>query len=420
MGSRLKAVAVAGVAATALATMTAAAGAASEPSAPGDSGAPLEATARAYLKVYPQLSEAEARAAAEGQEARKKVYAALQADTRTLGGFWFDPPTATLHVATTTEATGDKAVAAGARVGVTVKTHRVARSFAQLEAQAAKLRAGEGALGKAARGQVGIDVKANKVAVSVPDTQVRAFTGATLPAGVTVSADPKIKTEEDAGCTSRAACDWTIRAGSIVWAGNSGNKVCSVGFTARNSSNQRYVYTAGHCSSGNGVTWGTGAISMGPMQASINSGALDAAIIRVTNSWFTGDLGGEIYNEPTAGKMVPVKGVAPTLSYIVQGETVCLSANYTQPNGASFCGVVGTNSDASVRGMVRVNGLDACPGDSGGGWYWLPSSGNRIAYGVHSRSDTGCHGSSGGSRSWFSALPTIKNSWVPSLNVETR
>ena len=42
---------------------------------------------------------------------------------------------------------------------------------------------------------------------------------------------------------------------------------CSIGFTARNSSNTRYVYTAGHCSTGNGVNWGIGAQNIGPMSA---------------------------------------------------------------------------------------------------------------------------------------------------------
>jgi streptogrisin C len=98
----------------------------------------------------------------------------------------------------------------------------------------------------------------------------------------------------------------------------------------------------------------------------------------------------------------------------------CLSANFTQPNGFNFCGVIGSTMDSSVRGMVRVNGLDACPGDSGGGWYWLTNSGRRWAYGLHSRSDEGCHGSQGGSRSWFSALPLVKAFFTPGLNVETR
>ncbi len=200
----------------------------------------------------------------------------------------------------------------------------------------------------------------------------------------------------------------------MLWRSTAGNNVCSVGFTGRQTNNQRWVYTAGHCSNGNNVTWGTGGLPIGPMHASINSGVYDAAVIRVTNSWFASDQGGEIY------KSVFVNGVAPTLSYIVAGETVCLSANYTNPTGGSFCGVVGTNSDPSVRGMVRVNGLDACPGDSGGGWYWLSSTGRRIAYGIHSRSDTGCHGDQRGTRSWFSPLPTIKAGWTPWLNVEVR
>ena len=76
-------------------------------------------------------------------------------------------------------------------------------------------------------------------------------------------------------------------------------------------------------------------------------------------------------------------------------------------------------SDWLKRGLARVNGLDGCHGDSGGGWYWLGSSTYRVAYGLHSRSSyDGCHVSGG--NSWFSALPVIKSGWVPSLNVETR
>ena len=59
-----------------------------------------------------------------------------------------------------------------------------------------------------------------------------------------------------------------------------------------------------------------------------------------------------------------MKGVAPTVGYMVAGETICLSANYVQPavNG-NPCGVLDTNSDAAVRGMARVDGLDACDRD---------------------------------------------------------
>ena len=176
---------------------------------------------------------------------------------------------------------------------------------------------------------------------------------------------------------------------------------------------------AGHCSSG-ATLWGTGNQSIGTLSSSRNTGAVDAAIIPVTNPWFKFDSGGEIYNEFFPNRSVAVNSVAPTLSFIWSGDLVCLAANFTSPNGPNFCGVVGTNSDSSVRGMVRVDGFDACGGDSGGGWYWLTSTGRRYAYGIHSRSNTGCHGSEGGSQSWFSALPTVKSTFTPTLNVETR
>jgi streptogrisin C len=380
----------------------------------------MSANVAAYRSVYPQMSVAQAEKAAAGQETRKALYTALtEKDSARFGGAWYDAPSGVLHLAVTSPAAATRAAALGRELGVDVSTHLVKHSFAQLERAAAALRGGNSALAKAAAGNVGIDVRANKVIAAVASTRLTKLTATKLPTSVTLVAKPAIKTEEDAGCTSRAACDWTVRAGAMLWRGSAGN-VCSVGFTGRTSGGTRYVFSAGHCSNGNGVNWGTGGQSIGPMHASMNSGAIDASIIRVTNSWFTGDLGGEIYHETAPGRSLPLKGVAPTLSYIVAGETVCLSANYTQPNGGNLCGVVGTNSDASVRGMVRVDGLDACPGDSGGGWYWLPSSGNRYAYGLHSRSDTGCHGNQGGSRSWFSAVPTVKSGFAPGVNIEIR
>ena len=106
---------------------------------------------------------------------------------------------------------------------------------------------------------------------------------------------------------------------------------------------------------------------------------------------------------------------------MVAGETVCLSANYTQPGvWGNSCGVLGTNSDPGVRGMARVDGLDACGGDSGGGWYWATSTGDRYAYGIHSRSDGGCHGDAGGTRSWYTPIALAKSGFQPTLNVEIR
>jgi streptogrisin C len=225
--------------------------------------------------------------------------------------------------------------------------------------------------------------------------------------------------QADAGCSSRAACDETIRAGAMLWRSDPSIPWCSVGFTGRDASNRRYVYTAGHCTTGNGVLWGTGALAIGPMTASLDAGLVDASIIEVTNAWFAGQPGGEIYSDGDSFSM-PVQGAAPAASTMVPGEVVCLAANSSAPNGENPCGVLGTNSDAAVRGMARVDGVDACGGDSGGGWYALSSAGTRSAYGIHSRSDAGCHGDAGGNRSWFTSIADARDGLQPSLNVELR
>jgi streptogrisin C len=408
------------VAATIVAGLAGATGAAAQKAPLGGAskapeGSPVAAAAKAYRTAYPKMSQAAAERSARQQETRKALQGRITAGTgaSTFAGAWYDAPTNTTHIAATTAAARAYAVGAGRSLGLTVTTHPATRSFAQLEAAATTLRSAKSGIGKVAAGNVGIDVRTNSVVAAVPSAQLGTLRRSSA-SGLRLVAKPASKVVQDYGCTSRSACDYTVRAGSMLWRQYAGNNVCSVGFTGRQTNNQRWVYTAGHCSNGNGVTWGTGTASIGPMYASVQSGPYDASIIQVTNPWFAYDQGGEIYQS------VYVNGVAPTLSYIWAGDTVCLSANYTNPTGANYCGVVGTNSDSAVLGMVRVNGLDACGGDSGGGWYWLTSAGKRIAYGLHSRSDNGCHGDAGGSHSWFSPLPTIKSGWTPWLNVETR
>jgi streptogrisin C len=384
-------------------------------------GKSLESGIEAYQNAFPKISPEAARSAAEQQDARKELYGFLQkGGPQTFGGATFDPPSGVLKVFATNEEVAGQAAETGKQLGLNVETSLVKQSYADLERQAAAVRARKDTLGSYARSYGGIEVANNRFVVSLTAAQQALVADAAKEAGVTlITRTTTPKTEYDAGCTSRSACDWTIRAGAMIWNPSVGNNNCSVGFTARNSANQRFTYTAGHCSSG-ATLWGTGSQSIGTLSSARNSGPVDASIIPVSNPWFQFDSGGEIYNEFFPGRTVAVNGVAPSLSFIWSGDVVCLAANFTSANGPNFCGVVGTNSDPSVRGMVRVDGLDACPGDSGGGWYWLTNSGRRYAYGIHSRSDTGCHGSGGGSHSWFSALPTVKSTFTPSLNVETR
>ncbi|HEY8339598.1 MAG TPA: S1 family peptidase [Egibacteraceae bacterium] len=384
---------------------------------PGDSGEPLAAAVAAYQRAYPRMSEEAAKAAAEQQDARKKLYdEVLGRYEKSFGGAWFDPPSGILHVAVTDREVGELAQRYGAELGIKVQTHQVEHSFGELQAKAERLGRGEGTLGKAARGQVGISVERNSVVVAVPEQLLGKLAEEARKLDVVLIADPKADVEADV-CTSRSNCDTTLRSGVRLWRTFVGNDVCSLGFTARNAANQRRVYTAGHCSNGNGVTWGTGPTTIGTMQTSFDWWAYDAAVITVTH-WLHALLNdGQIYNEFFPGRTVPNVYSAPTWSYIWAGDHVCLSANYTQPNGFNFCGVVDSTSDPAVRGMVRVVGLDACGGDSGGGWYWLTSAGSRVAFGLHSRSNSGCHGSLGGNTSWFS--PTPINDALFGLDIET-
>ena len=384
-------------------------------------GKQIEAGIEAYQRAFPKISLENATLAARQQDERKELYGVLtKGGEQTFGGASFDPVSGVLKVFATDREIAAVAGETGKQLGLNVETGIVERSFADLERQAEELRARKDTLGSYARSYGGIETENNRFVIAVTPAEAKLVEATAKEAGVTlIERRSTPKTEYDAGCTSRSACDWTIRAGSMIWNPSAGNNNCSVGFTARNSANTRYTYTAGHCSSG-ATLWGTGGQSIGTLSSSLNSGPVDAAIIPVTNPWFKFDSGGEIYNEFFPNRSVAVNAVAPTLSYIWSGDLVCLAANFTSPNGPNFCGVVGTNSDSSVRGMVRVDGLDACGGDSGGGWYWLTSTGRRIAYGIHSRSNTGCHGSAGGSQSWFSALPTVKSTYTPSLNVETR
>ena len=192
-------------------------------SAPGASAAgsdAFESDVAAYKAAYPKLSDARARAAAAGADARRAVYDAAAADAATFGGAWFDPTTGVVHVAATTDAAIKRAAALGKQYGVAVQTHKVKRTAAALEADAAELRAGKDELGKAATGNVGIDVHDQRGRRRAAGRPQGGAGRATPPRAARRSSPrPRKAPELDAGCTSRAACDWTIRAGAIMWRG---------------------------------------------------------------------------------------------------------------------------------------------------------------------------------------------------------
>lgn len=388
---------------------------------PGDDDAKdaIAAAADAYQRVYPALDRKQAEQAAGGQEHRKRLHDAVLEDRHDqFGGAWFDPPTGVLHVAVTSDGLAKSVDAYARETDLQVEVHRVKHSFDELDRQAAALRLGRDEVGKAAQGRVGIDVTTNTVVAQVPKHLVDDLSEQAARDGVRIEVATG-DVELDA-CNHRADCNDSVRAGSVLWRTWSGNPWCSAGVTGRSSAtNLRYVFTAGHCSNGNGVTWGTGSGTVGTMAFSANSGNLDAGAIRVNNWPYTWHPGGDIWMQLAANRRVDMDDVAPSQSWIWVGDTVCLAANYTSPSAiGNRCGVVGANADATAGGKTRVDGVDACGGDSGGGWYWLFGSGNRWGYGIHSSSNFGCNGSLGGDTSWFTTLPRVK-SWFPAIQFET-
>lgn len=361
------------------------------------------AIAQAYLNAYPGLTADAAAKAAVVQGRSEGLKNELVKRAETFGGAWFDPFSATYQVAVTTAAAEREIAGVGRDLGVPVRTHRVTRTYAELEQQAEALRTGSDQLSRAAAGLVGIDVETNQVVVAVPQRQRTALAGA-VPAGVTLTTADARSFDLDV-CNSRNDCNDSLRSGLVI---RRSGASCSAGFTARASTGTRFLLTSGHCA-GLNAAWSTGTTTpttIGTMTDAIDSGVVDAGAIQVTNASYAADTVGRIYMHNAAGRWVPVNGAAPSMGFILQGETVCLAARITDPaNSANPCGTITSVSDPNKRGMVRVGGYDACPGDSGGGWYWLSSSGSRWAYGLHSRSESGCNAAP--NNSWFSPLPSF-------------
>lgn len=367
---------------------------------------PLATIAQAYRHSYPGLTAEQARAAATAQRAGERLKAEIEGRWDTFGGGWFDPYTATYHLAVTTAATAEALARVGRTRGVTVRTPRVARSLDELTDQALALQAGTGALARAANENVGVDVTTNQVVAALPAHRLTDVAGA-APAGVTVVPAEDLDVEPDA-CTSRADCDDYLAAGLAIRNGNPGQLACSIGFTARHTSDQtRITLTAGHCSF-LGQAWSNGLSNprlIGFVLELHNSGPVDVSRIRGFSDFYHRNFLGRIASGPSS--TLPVKGQ----SFLLTGDVVCLSASFTNPARAGNpCATVANTMDPFNRMLVRINGYDACNGDSGGGWYWLAPSGNRYAAAIHSRSTSGCNASP--ARSWASELRWSSNNLV--------
>lgn len=368
----------------------------------GPDGDPRTTITRAYLAAYPDLTPDQAGAAAALQARIGPLKAALTADPDHFAGGWIDPYHGVVHAAVTSPAAARQAAALADQFGLPLRTHLVTHSLAELLQLADQLRAGP--VGQAAGDQIGLDLRTNQVVVAVPATALPQLSRAHLPPAVRLETAAAPAVEPDV-CHSRRDCDDSLRAGLVLR--RDGATFCSAGFTATDSKGYHWLLTAGHCA-GLGQTWSTGTTQqtvIGPMTDAIDSGPVDAGAIRIDHTGYV-DQVGRIYMHNDPGRWIKVDGAVRSMADIWEGETVCLSARYTDPTAPTNpCGVITAVSDPQVRGMVKVQGYDACNGDSGGGWYLLTGDRQRHAYGLHSRSSSGCNAAE--ATSWFSPLPSF-------------
>lgn len=368
----------------------------------GDDHDPRVTIAQAYLQSYPRLTEEQAWRAALAQPTAVPIKDALQWHWETFGGGWFDPHTATYHLAVTdpdTAAHLEKLPEVGENPAVAVAPFLVERSLDQLERTADSLRYGDGKLAELVGEQVGVDVTSNEVVAAVPEDRYKEALTLPRPDEVRLVVQERLDIELDS-CNSRIDCPEYIASGLAIRDESTG---CSGGFTAHNLYfGARVQLTAGHCTEDFGGQWQNGLVApeyIGPVTDKIDEGPADVSriVIHSSSVYHDQDRSGRIAIGPSS--WVPVTDD----TFLLDGDVVCLSANYQDPTrSGNPCGVVQDTSDPNVRGMVRISGYDACNGDSGGGWYWFAGGSERQAAALHSRSLAGCNAE--GALSWASPL----------------
>lgn len=371
----------------------------------------------AFRQAYPGVGDAEAARRIDGQADRVRLLERLSRDfPDTFGGSWYDGATGIQHLQATTTAAASTFTAIATGAGVQVRVHPVSFSYRQLRHEYTLANAGtHPVLGATAANYSGIDVVANRVVVELPAADADRARAA-LAAGasaIEVLARGGVEAVEDA-CHDRRNCGTPMRGGIILWRGGYSSPNCSLGFTASAADGSHWAVTAGHCGAV-GMQWGHGERPIGPMRQVRNSGSVDVGRIRIDSSYWKTSTWGWLYNANDLDAPVHVDYALTSEATIQVGETVCLSAWHS--TASLSCGTIAIVNDSGTRGMVRVRGFDACPGDSGGGWYMRSSTGQRWAYGIHSRSNEGCHVSGG--NSWFSSVPDINAYWdsVSSANI---
>lgn len=370
---------------------------------------------------FPKLSDDQIHLAVDSQDLRRvALEATAQAYPGSYSGAWFDIATGTQHVAATTAQALGFAQDRLTETGAAVDTRLVYRSKGDLDEIAATL---DGRAFKdwgfpdayATFNPVTNALDASVSADKVESLQVE-VDKRRLP--VRVSPRPSTISGEDV-CTSVYYCGIPLRSGIAVYRGaNSSNQTfgpCSIGYALKSGDpNDKWFTTAGHCANDtptSNVWTHTVGSELGRTGAYCEncSGntSVDVSRIKISSTYVLGGSFGWMYNYNSPEDPITLNNYAVILQ---QGDVVCLKAIHVGEI-SDRCGTVDSfGGDPAVFGETRVANYDACPGDSGGAWFYTASNGIRTAYGSHARSTaSSCHGVGDGAQSWFTTILAMNN-----------
>ncbi len=357
----------------------------------------------AYLRAFPQVSTEQALENLNGQEARLYLLESIgERQDAEFAGSWLDVTLGTFHLAVADPALVPIYIRLAANDAVAAEVTLVDFSLATLHSLAESINNGvDPVLGSLGRDQARVDVKSNTVLVRVSSERwppVYSKNPMLHPAIQFDEGEP-IVVEHDA-CSSRYSCGAPLRGGVVITRVAS-NAQCSLGFTASATDGSRWAITAGHCETQLNTLWRAGEQVIGPVRQSGDAGDVDIARIHINRSYWLQSGGGWLYDYYNPSSPANLTLAITYRTTISQNEMVCLNAMNSTPS--QVCGFI--DYEYGPRGMPQV-GFDACPGDSGGAWFFRPpGSSSRWAYGVHSGGSGSCHAITG--YSIFTSVPDM-------------
>jgi hypothetical protein len=347
--------------------------------------------------------------------ARKELLARFAKEhADTFGGSWYDFHTGRWNLyATTPAATADMAAQARA-AGIVPAPRVVPYSLASLVKRATRIGAGHDSLSALSR-LAGVDLPGNRVTLSVEKSRRTAHDPM-----VTYIDPPRSHRDRLQACDNRRYCAAPMRSGIVLWRNNNYQQpYCSLGFVAAATDGSKWALTAGHCFAdpgtdttkswghGNsthtigvpGLCWWLGSTTVNGCRPTNDS---DFGRIHILNSYWLNGGFGWVYNPTDPANPVEVDAaLTDRWSQLEYGEVACLNAwHVSQPGSYSDLGVPGllpvyehVSDDrcgtikylfsGNDHNMVVVEDVDACKGDSGGGWTYYPGNGVRMAAGLH-------------------------------------